>query len=118
MPVDNPATRQTLGLDEDDSPKFAGVAVEISTKTSNYTITLLDSIILGDSLSGSITITLPLASSQKGRGFKIKKIDNSANTVTIKANGAETIDGSNTKVISSQNVSYTVVTDAVEWWLT
>jgi len=115
--IRNPATRETLGLAEDDSPKFAGIAVEISTKTANYTLTLFDSVILGDATSGSIIITLPLASAQKGRVYHVKKIDDSVNTVTIKGSGSETIDGDNTKVLSSQYLAFSVITDETQWWI-
>jgi len=115
--IRNPATRETLGLAEDDSPKFAGIAFEISTKTANYTLTITDSIILGDATSGAIIITLPVASIQKGRIYHIKKIDNSINTVTVKGNGSETIDGANTQVISAQYLAFTVMSDATEWWI-
>jgi hypothetical protein len=58
-----------------------------------------------------------MAGAYKGVRFYIKKIDSSANAVTIDGNGSETIDGSATQVIVTQNVCLTVVSDGTEWWI-
>ena len=46
----------------------------------------------------------------------VQKTDASANTVTITADGSDTINGSATKVISSQDVDHELV-PASEWRL-
>jgi hypothetical protein len=56
-----------------------------------------------------------MAGAYKGVRFYIKKIDATANAVTI--SGTETIDGSATQVIVTQNVCLTVVSDGTEWWI-
>lgn len=90
----------------------------VSSKTANYTVLETDanSIILCDATSGNITITLPTAASA-GSGFMVwvKKTDASANTVTIDADGSETISGASTVVFTDQNNCAMVVSDATNW---
>lgn len=94
-----------------------GGPIAISTKTSNYTAAPGDNVLLGNATGGSFTFTLPTAASSTGRVFYFKKIDSSGNTVTVKGNGAELIDGSNTVVISTQYTPVVmVVSDGTQWW--
>jgi len=75
----------------------------ISKSTTPYTASSSDYTILVDASGGNRIINLPSsASSTIGRIYTIKKIDSSANTVTIDGSGSETIDGSTTKVLSAQ----------------
>ena len=94
-----------------------GGPVAISIKNANYTVMLSDNIILGDATSGAIILTLPSAASAAGRVFFFKKIDPSANAVTVKGNLAELIDNSNAVVIASQYVAITVVSNGTQWYL-
>src|SRR6185369_17208968 len=61
------------------------------------------------------TITLPTALSARWRKYTIKKIDASANTVTIDAAGAETIDGALTVVLTTQYQSVTIQSNGTGW---
>ena len=72
---------------------------------------------LVDATSGCITITLAPTACALARRIDIKKIDSSVNTVTIDGNLAETIDGSLTKVLSTQYDSYTIITDGSNWFI-
>lgn len=54
-----------------------------------------------NAVGGNMVVNLPLAIGN-GRLVSIKKIDASANTVTITPNGAETIDGAATYVLAAQ----------------
>ncbi len=76
-----------------------------------------DYIVLVDATAGNVVLDLPVASTNKGALVVVKKLDASANTVTLEANGAETIDGAANKVISTQYDKFTVVCDGVEWWV-
>lgn len=86
--------------------------------TANTTIdgTYRNKVITGDATSAAFTVTL-LPAATAGSGFKIflKKIDASTNAVTIAANGAETIDGVNTAVLSLQYAEYQLVSDGTNW---
>ena len=88
-----------------------------STKTTNYTIATSDTVVLADATAGVIVITLPVASTASGYRFFVKKIDSSANTVTITRSGADTIDGGTTAVISVQYTSITIVSNGTNWFI-
>jgi len=82
-----------------------------------YTQLSTDSLILVDATSGAVTVNLIAVAADNGAPVTIKKIDASGNAVTIDGDGAETIDGSTTKVLSSQYDSATVQQDGTEWWI-
>lgn len=68
-----------------------------------------------DASGGPRTITLPTALSARWRKYTIKKIDASANTVTIDAAGAETIDGALTFVLGAQYQTITIQSNGASW---
>ena len=80
----------------------AGLAVSTVTKTANYTTTARDGTVLGDATAGAIAFTLVPASGNSGLIQVFKKIDSSANAVTIHGNAAELIDASNTLALAAQ----------------
>ncbi len=104
-----------LWLDTSGSSGVAGV-VNVRTETSGYTAVETDTVILCDATSAAFTVTL-LAASNTGKVYYIKKIDSSANAVTIDGNSSETIDGSTTKVLSMQYDAIMIVSDGTEWWI-
>jgi hypothetical protein len=63
-----------------------------------------------DATAGNITITLPdtATTGVPGRVYNVKKVDVSANTVTIQRAGADLIDGAATQVLTVQYQSRTV----------
>ena len=91
--------------------------VTVITFTSSVTTDNETDIYLVDATSGCITITLAPTACALARRIDIKKIDSSANTVTIDGNLAETIDGSLTQVLSTQYDSYTIITDGSNWFI-
>lgn len=60
-----------------------GQSAPTKTVTTNYTITLSDGTILVDASGGPVNITLPSAASAQSLIFNVKKIDSSANVVTL-----------------------------------
>ena len=92
----------------------------ISTASTATTIALADNgrIFNCNASGGGFAVTLP-ACATVGRGFWVgfKKIDNSANHVTLQAAGAETIDGSNTYFINVQWQFTIIKTDGVNWFI-
>jgi len=70
-----------------------------------------------DATSNVIVVNLPVAASSTGKVYIIKKIDASANTVTITPNGVETIEGGATYVLTAQYQVAHVVCDGIEWWV-
>jgi hypothetical protein len=92
-----------------------GYTAGITTKTANYTATANDFTIIVDATAGAVTITLPAASSNAGRIYNIKKIDASANSVTIDPNGAELIDGAATFGNTTQYRNFQIQCDGTGW---
>lgn len=71
--------------------------------------------IFADATSGNITVTLPAASTTDKK-FLVKKIDSSANTVTVTRAGSDTIEGSNTVVLTAQYQWLVVQSDGTATW--
>ena len=72
-------------------------------------------IILVDATAGAVTVTLPAIADAPKYRYIIKKIDSSANWVTVDADGSETIDGALTMVISTQYDAPSFVPHGTEW---
>jgi len=92
------------------------IATALATKTTAYTLTATDSVILADATAAAFTVTLPSAVGIAGRQYTIKKVDSSANAVTI-ASAAGNIDGAATKTLSAQWQAARVVSDGANWFV-
>jgi len=88
-----------------------------ATKTTSYTVTTSDTVVFADATSGAVTITLPAASGVAGYRFYIKRIDNSANTVTIGRTGADTIDGATSFTLDLQYTAAAFVSNGTAWYI-
>ena len=97
------------------TPLDGRVSFAVNSVMANYTATASDRVILCDATGNSITVSLPSASGITGRVYTIKRIDSSANTVTIDPDGSETIDGASTYSLSSQWDFVTIVSDGSNW---
>ena len=83
----------------------------------NITLGLSDSTVLCDASGGIFTVKLPDVSTFSGFKYNIKKIDTSANDVTVDGDGAN-IDGVATKLLSGSGYpSITVHSDGTGWWV-
>ncbi len=89
----------------------------IVTKTAAYTLTKDDKVILVDATGGAITITLPPAAFSKSLIYVIKKIDVSANAITVDGNASETIDGATTQALSSQWDGIRIGCNGTAWFI-
>lgn len=87
---------------------------DVLTLTASATIKPEHSLVLVDTTSGSVTVTLPPARKCKGRVYRFKKLV-AANTMTLDGNDAETIDGAATAATSTQYGNYTLVSDGSNW---
>jgi len=96
-----------------------GTPINVSTKTSNYTVTLSDVVLLADCTSGPITFTLPSAASAVGYIFFFKKIDSTSNALSIQGQGSETIDGNNIfqPPLTIQYMSITLVSNGAAFFV-
>lgn len=96
-------------------PIYQPKQAPFATKVANYTLQKTDDTIFGSAAGGAIAITLPLASDVPGKEFRVKKVDSSANAVTVAASGSDLIDGEATEVLSSQYTTITVKSDGTGW---
>ncbi|MFJ7266674.1 hypothetical protein ACIQV3_08390 [Streptomyces sp. NPDC099050] len=76
--------------------------------TANATVRVIDA------TSGNITITLISAVATRNR-YVVKKVDATANTVTVAAAGVQTIDGAAAKVLTTQWETVTVIPSGGNW---
>jgi len=88
-----------------------------ATKTTTYAITQDNEVVLADATGGAFDVDLPAAAGCKGWLETIKKIDSSANAVTVDPDGVETIDADTTLILDSQYSSAQIVCDGTEWWI-
>lgn len=91
--------------------------LSVASKTTTYTITSSDDVILGDATSAGFTVSLPTAVGWTKR-ITIKKIDSSTNAVTVGTTGGETIDGNSTRLLKAQLSSVTLISDNANWRVT
>lgn len=74
-----------------------------------------DNIVEMDATAGALSLALPAASTCKGWPFLVKKVDSSANAVTINPDGTETIDGELTATLGAQWQALLIESDGVGW---
>lgn len=78
----------------------------VTNVTTTSTLGVTVNFVTVDATSGNITITLPAASASFGSNMGLdiifKRLDNSANTITISRAGADLIDGATTFTLTSQ----------------
>jgi len=86
----------------------------VVTKTTNYTATLTDSIILVNGTT--LTMTLPTAVGNTSKTFTFEEIANSTGTIT-NSNGSQNINGSLSYSLSAQYKNVKVVSDGTQWWV-
>lgn len=87
------------------------------TVTTGTTLDANDYTVLCDATSAAFQITLPAAALCKYNVINIKKIDVTANAVTVAANGAEKIDGQATQVITAPYTNLLITSDGSNWYI-
>jgi len=93
------------------------IGIGVLSITTDTTLTTDNLLVLVDATSGNITVTLPTAVGNSDHTFCVKKIDSSANTVTIKADGIELVEDESNIVITDQYEEIPVISDNVGWWI-
>lgn len=86
----------------------------VVVKSSAYTATTTDEVILVNASLGSVTITLPTAVGSTHL-YWVKKVDSSTNTVVVNTTSLQTIDGGTSATIKVQYASITVASDGSNW---
>ena len=93
------------------------ISTAISSVSGDVTLDEGDSVVLINASSNNRTVNLPTASGATGRKYTIKKIDSSSNSVIIEGYSSETIDLELNLNITSQFVSYDIISDGSNWWV-
>lgn len=94
--------------------KTASFSVTAPTATS-YLVGDSKKLFLCDATSGAITASLPAAAGCSGMVIAFKKVDSSANAITIDGNSTETIDGEETYSLPAQYDFVILACDATGW---
>lgn len=89
--------------------------VSPTSKTTTYTATTADELILADTSGGAWTLTLYAASGNGGRRLKVIKTTSDVNSLTIDGNALETINGSATTSINTQYEAIVLYCDGTNW---
>jgi hypothetical protein len=87
----------------------------VNLTTTDYTLLGTDNHLRVDASSSPINVTLPDASAVLGKVYTIKKIDSSANTVTILTSLSQLIDGNSTESLTVQYESITLISNGSGW---
>lgn len=114
------APAQTVGGIKNVTDNKAGISYNANARTviTNYTVQPEDHTILVNATTAAVTITLPPVGSHRFPYVVVKKIDSSANAVTIDGYGSNTIDGATTVILRNQYSTAVLHGDATEWrWL-
>lgn len=94
-----------------------GTSALYATRATSSTGNVLSSdyFIAVDATAANRTLTLPDIGSEGGRVIVVKKVDASANSVTLAGFGTDTIDGAASVSTAVQYESFTVIADGTEW---
>ena len=95
--------------------QFSGSYLNRTSVSSNTILTNNNDVVLVNAAGGGITITLP--SPSDGKILYIKKLDSTANIISIIPSAAETIDGTNQKAITGQYDTVELISDGINWYI-
>ncbi|PLX66004.1 MAG: hypothetical protein C0602_12795 [Denitrovibrio sp.] len=89
--------------------------IRTKTVTASSTLRGQERFVIADASAGTITLTLPHVDRAIGESVTVKKIDSSANTVTVRSNGC-TMDGASTFDLTSQWEYAAFASDGNDWF--
>jgi Pectate lyase superfamily protein len=90
----------------------------IITTKSAHNCTQSDRYVLADATKAAFKVTLPNASLCPGKAYTVKKIDSSANAVTIVSTARQTIDGAAAYQLRSKHSAVDLVSNGTDWFVT
>jgi len=95
-------------------------ALQTTTQSGAYAVAVTDDVVFVNSSGGAFDVTLPNANVITGRRVQVKRINTSANIVTVKSAGG-TIDNvaAATGIVLAGGTlnAITVVSDGTNWWI-
>lgn len=95
-----------------------GSTMTIQSISANTTMTAWSRTAKTDATSASVIVTLPTAVGNSGQTIEVVKTDNSANTVRVAANGAQTINGATNNIyLYNQNDSVVIRSDGTNSYI-
>lgn len=94
---------------------FTGLRIGTRAVGGDYAMLSTDFELLVDASAGAVTITLPPAAGT-GQYYRIKKIDDTGNVVTIQADGSDLIDDSISVALIDQWSSCVIIDAAFAFW--
>jgi len=100
------------------TPAPKGRAHAIATKTAAYQMSVFDYCILANGAGGGFTVGLPSAVGIAGQELIVKKIDTTANVITVAAAGGQFIDNAASVAMSTPYTSLTLISDGANFWIT
>lgn len=108
---------ETTGLKWSPSGTLTDLNVTtITFAATPYSLTDANDVLLVNTTGGNVVVNLQAVATAEQKPYYIKKTDASVNTVTLTANGAETIDGAATQVLSNQYAVLIIIpNNAGEW---
>lgn len=110
------STIQFLNSGSVTAAEFGRLAVSTTAATgSTYTVLSTDHVILANN-SGGVAVAL-ISAASAGDGFRLVVKNTGTGAVTIDADGAETIDGALTAILTNQYESITIVSDGSNWFI-
>lgn len=86
------------------------------TPTTTYNMTVLDGYIFANAATAGFAVNL-ISSATAPNPVTVKKIDGTANTITITPQAGQTIDGASTYLLTSPNQSITLVPNGSVWYV-
>ncbi len=90
----------------------------LNSISGSYTATSTDTVISASASGGAVTVTLDAASTKKGQLLSITKTDTSANAVTVKTAGSDTINASTgTFILNAAGQTLQIISDGTSLWL-
>lgn len=118
--VDRPYEQQDYAVTESDYLRTMTVPcfdwrLQVLTETANYSVTVADHYLKGDTSGGNVTFTLPtLASVNADVVYSFEKVA-SANNLVLDGNGSEVIDGATTKTLTANGARVDLIKRAGQW---
>lgn len=98
--------------------KWSAPAAPLSavvSKTTTYTATTSDDVVLGDASGGAFTVTLYALSGNSDKKIIFQKTDSSYNALTIDGNASETIGGDTTITLNTEGETVELLSTATGW---
>ena len=92
-----------------------GAYFTIVTKSAAYTLTTTDHTVLANASTAAFTVTLPTAVNASGQVYIIKKVDSSANAVTVSTTSSQTIDNLSSYSLGYQYQGVIVQSNNANW---